>query len=88
VRFFERTLLPALGGIDGHRGALVTLRLSGHGVEIVVETQWVSMEAVRRFAGELTARAVVEPEAEALLLSFDTEVTHAEVAVDTFTRGG
>ena len=83
VRFFEETLVPALARIEGHRGALVTLRLSGEGVEIAVETKWESMEAVRRFAGEMVARAVVEPEAQALLTSFDEEVTHLEVAVDT-----
>ena len=83
-RFFEEKLAPALAGIDGHRGALVTGRPDGDGaVAISVTTFWDSMAAVSRFAGTHPTRAVVEPEAEALLTSFDAEVRHATVRVDT-----
>jgi hypothetical protein len=37
------------------------------------------MEAVRRFAGAQPEKAVVEPEARAVLTDFDDSVTHFEV---------
>ena len=85
VAFFERILVPQLAGLEGHRGALVSTRASGAGeasvVEITVLTFWESMEAIGRFAGAAPERAVVEPEARAVLLSFDDRVTHEEVAL-------
>lgn len=82
--FFEAHLVPRLNRIDGHRGALVlTGPREGGGVEITVLTFWQSSEAVARFAGGDARRAVVEPEARAVLASFDDEVSHLEVALDT-----
>jgi hypothetical protein len=37
------------------------------------------MDAIRAFAGDDLARAVVEPEAAAVLTRFDQEVRHYEV---------
>jgi heme-degrading monooxygenase HmoA len=52
------------------------------GTELVVLTLWESMEAVRRFAGPDPDKAVVEPEARAVLTSFDEYVTHFGVVDD------
>ena len=46
-------------------------------------TLWESLEAVRRFAGTSLDHAVVEPEAEAVLASYDPTVIHHRVVVDT-----
>lgn len=45
-------------------------------VEIVVLTLWESMEVVRKFDGAEPEKAVLEPEARAILMSFDNIVTH------------
>jgi len=37
------------------------------------------MDAVRTFAGATPERAVVEPEAQAALVRYDTEVRHYEL---------
>ncbi|HEV7556746.1 MAG TPA: hypothetical protein VGO00_14875 [Kofleriaceae bacterium] len=81
VAFFETTVVPQLRAIPGHLGAIVTTR----GAEISVTTFWESMAAVGRFADPIDV-AVVEPEARAVLESFDELVRHAEVAVDTLSR--
>jgi heme-degrading monooxygenase HmoA len=86
VAFFRRVLVPQLDGIDGHRGALVTTmaREPGAGgaiVDITVLTFWESMDAIARFAGAAPERAVLEPEARAVLQSFDDRVSHEEVAL-------
>jgi len=80
--FFEETLVPQLDRIEGHRGALVMTRSEGGGVEITVLTFWDSMEAIARFAAD-PERAVVEPEAQAVLEWFDDRVSHEQVALDT-----
>ena len=65
--------------IEGHRGEYLLRREVEGGIELVVLTLWESMEAVRRFAGPEPDKAVVEPEAQAILTSFDECVTHFEV---------
>src|SRR4051812_17556426 len=81
VPHFEINVYPELQEIAGFRGAYVMQKVIGDGVEIQVMTLWESMEAIRQFAGEQVERAVVEPEAQAVLRSFDTTVSHHEVLV-------
>jgi hypothetical protein len=79
VDFFERALARELRAIPGFRGARVSTRQEPDAtgaVVIDVVTEWASFEAIRRFAGPATDRAVVEPEAKSLLLSWDERVTH------------
>jgi heme-degrading monooxygenase HmoA len=74
-RHVTTRVLPELNRIPGHCGAQVLRR----GEEFLVITFWESMEAIRRFAGEDAERAVVEPEARAVLAEFDDVVQHYEV---------
>jgi len=85
---FRRRVLPALRRLPGHRGALVLRRPRAGEVEVTVLTLWRSLAAVRDFAGRDVARAVVEPEAHAVLRRFDTRVTHFEVVLDSRRRKG
>ena len=56
------------------------LRREEHGrVEFLVMTFWDSMAAIRGFAGADPERAVVEPEARAVLAEYDNFVRHYEV---------
>jgi septum formation protein len=84
-----KKVFPALRAIDGFRGAYLLRRTveDVDGIELAVLTIWESMEAIRRFAGVKPERAVVEPEARAVLSSFDEVVTHFEV-VHRSERGG
>ena len=72
-------VLPDLEKIPGHRDARVLRREEGGRIEFLVLTFWDSMEAIRRFAGDKPERAVVEPEARAVLAEFDDFVRHYEV---------
>jgi heme-degrading monooxygenase HmoA len=82
--FFRDRLLPELAAIPGHRGALVMDRPHPSGeVAITVITFWDSMQAIERFAGDHPERAVVEPEARAILSSFADEVVHWTVQVSS-----
>jgi len=79
VEHATRKVFPALRAIEGHRGAYLLRRAVDGAVEFVVLTFWDSMEAVRKFAGLKPEKAVVEPEARAVLTDFDESVTHFEV---------
>lgn len=92
VEHVTKRVFPALAAIDGHRGAYLFRRAidgatQDGAIEFVVLTLWESMEAVRRFAGIQPDRAVVEPEARAVLSSFDESVTHFEVVHRTELLG-
>jgi heme-degrading monooxygenase HmoA len=78
VRHLVTNVLPALSAIQGHRGVRVLERQEGN-IEVLVMTFWDSMDAIRRFAGPDTERAVVEPEARALLTQYDAFVRHYTV---------
>lgn len=79
-RHFTTNVAPHLNEIEGHKGALLLRRDVGDQVEFVAMTWWDSMETIKKFAGAKPDVAVVEPEAQAALLSFDEFVTHYEVA--------
>lgn len=73
------TVRPKLERIAGFRGLSLLRRDASDEVEYQVLTMWESMEAVRAFAGDHPERAVVEPEAAAVLTRFDEEVRHYDV---------
>ena len=85
---FRRHVLPALRHLKGFRGAIVLRRDADSLIEIEVLTRWDSMTAIRRFAGDHAERAVVEPEATAVLRRFDRRVRHFEVALDAAFDSG
>jgi mannose-6-phosphate isomerase-like protein (cupin superfamily) len=77
---FDGAVRPELEGTEGFLGATVERVRDGEAVEIVVVTRWESMDAIRAFAGEDVERAVVAPEARAVLSGFDDRVRHVELA--------
>jgi mannose-6-phosphate isomerase-like protein (cupin superfamily) len=79
VAHFEGAVRPELEGTDGFLGATIERVQDGEGVEIVVVTRWESMEAIGAFAGDDLERAVVAPEARAVLSDFDDRVRHIEL---------
>jgi len=79
VQHATKKVFPALRAIEGHLGAYLLRRAVDGAIELVVLTLWESMQAVRKFAGSEPQNAVVEPEARAVLTSFDQSVTHFEV---------
>jgi len=79
VEHFRGNVLPQLRSIAGFRGALLSRGDRDGEVEFFVQTQWDSMDAVRAFAGDDPTRAMVEPEAVAVLSHFDRIVRHYEI---------
>jgi uncharacterized protein len=79
IRYATQKVFPELRQIEGHRGGYLLRRAVDNAIEVGVLTLWESMAAVRRFAGAEAEKAVVDPEARAILTSFDESVTHFEV---------
>lgn len=79
-RFVTTKVFAGLPAIAGHRGAYLLKRPAGDEVEFIAVTLWESLASIRGFAGEKIDRAVVEPEARAVLSRFDDVVRHFELA--------
>jgi GNAT superfamily N-acetyltransferase len=73
-------VFPELRQLPGHKGALVLTKAQDAHVTMQVLTFWESMQAVQAFAGSSPDLAVVEPEAQAVLLDFDRTVAHYQLA--------
>lgn len=80
VTHFTETVVPQLKALPGHRGAYLLRRETGDGVELVALTLWESRASIEAFAGQDIGRAHVEPQARAVLTSFDDFAEHYEVA--------
>lgn len=80
-RHFTAAVLPELQGIDGHCGAYLLKQENEDQVLLQVVTLWESFDSIKAFAGADFDTAVVEPDAKAVLLTFDSTVAHHEVAV-------
>ena len=79
VRHLKANVVPELQGIAGYREVRLLKREEDGRTEFLVMTLWDSMDAIRRFAGADPERAVVEPEARAVLADYDDLVRHYEV---------
>ena len=79
IRHVTTKVFPKIRAIEGYKGEYLLRRDVKDSVELVVLTLWDSIEAIRQFAGPEPNKAVVEPEARAVLTSFDEYVTHFEV---------
>jgi heme-degrading monooxygenase HmoA len=77
----ERRVFPALAGLAGHRGAFLLQREAADGTEVLAVTLWEALASIEAFAGAGIDRAVVEPEAQALMARFEETVLHYEVAL-------
>jgi len=72
-------VLPGIHRVAGYRGACLMRRDVDEGVEFSTLTFFDDLDAVRAFAGEDYAAAVVPPEARRLLTRFDQTSVHYEV---------
>lgn len=83
VSHLRENIFPELERIPGHLGAYVLRRPAGTVMAYTVITLWESIDAIRAFAGEDAEAAVVPPEAQALLISFDDRAVHWEVPLSS-----
>ncbi|WP_428661744.1 antibiotic biosynthesis monooxygenase family protein [Reyranella sp.] len=75
-----QTVFPELATLAGHEGAWLLRREVDGRTEFLAVTFWESLDAIRSFAGDDIATAIVEPEARAVLSDFDDFARHYELA--------
>ena len=83
ARHLTMTVFPSLKDLPGHRGAYLLRRDAEGGTELVVVTLWESRQSIEAFAGSDISKAVIGPEARAVLSRFDDFATHYEVAAQS-----
>jgi len=87
-RHFAAKVVPHLKTIAGYAGASLLRREVDGGAEFLAITLWHSLDSIRAFAGPDPEKAIVDPEARAMLTQFDPIAVNYELAyTDDRTRG-
>ena len=81
-RHYESEVSGHLQAVNGFCGARLLRRDEGQEVMFTSITYFVSMDAVRAFAGDDYEQAVVEDAARQALSRWDDRVTHDDVVID------
>ena len=79
VKHLRTETFPALEKIPGFVDASILLRGVATGVECLVITRWVSLEAIAAFAGADPEMAVVPAKAAEMMIEYDGRARHFEV---------
>lgn len=81
--YVERTGVSDYGATEGNLGFQMLLRDLGDGTtEVVTMSWWMSIEAIKAFAGENHERARYYPEDDRYLLEKPDDVEHSEVVIN------
>lgn len=72
----DKTVMPNLLKTDGVKNAYYLKREIKTGVEFLVVTEWNNIESIKKFAGHDYEKAVVDPYAMSLMVTFDKKVRH------------
>jgi len=72
-------ILPRIDAVEGYRGSYVLRRDGAEEVEFFTVITFADLDAVKEFAGEEHADAVVPPEARVLLLRHDERSRHYDI---------
>ncbi len=81
--YLTGTVFAGLQEIVGHRGAQMLRREADGRIEFVAISYWDTVEAIQQYAGADISRAMVKPEARAMLAGFDEVVQHYDMPYDT-----
>jgi heme-degrading monooxygenase HmoA len=80
IRHLQESTFPRAREDGGFRGASVYRGTVDRGTEFLVVTDWESEEAIRQFAGRTRAARRSCPEVQAVMVTYDREASHYEVA--------
>lgn len=80
IEHLKADTFPQLSKINGFIEASILKRDVSQGTEFLIVTVWESMDAISRFAGPKTDAAVVPEIVQAMMVDYDRNVRHYEVA--------
>jgi heme-degrading monooxygenase HmoA len=70
---------PAVRKMKGFVDASILKRPLANGVEFLIVSRWVSVDAIAQFAGADVEAAVVPPKVQAMMIEYDRRARHYEV---------
>ena len=79
IAHLQHDTFKKLATIDGFIRASILKRDLDDGVEFLIETEWESIESIKKFAGDYVDTAVVPSVAQAMLIRYDKKVRHYEI---------
>lgn len=81
IDHFRSETLPTLNRIPGFVSGTILHRAVGEGTEFLIVTVWDSLEPIKAFVGDHHLETAVVPEVvREMMVTFDSQVTHYEVA--------
>jgi heme-degrading monooxygenase HmoA len=72
----EHTVMPNLTSKKGLRNAYYLKRDVKGGTEFLIVTEWDDVDSIKRFAGDDYEKAVVDPHARSMMITYDQKVRH------------
>ena len=81
-RFLHEQMFPSMHRVTGFRDVDLLRRDDGDEVAFITVSRFESLDAVRAFAGDDYERAVIEPQAQALLSRHDDRSQHYDVVLE------
>ena len=84
--YLEKTGIKDTSSTEGNRGVYVLRRKEDGISEFLFITLWESIEAIKKFAGQDTEKAVYYPDDDKFLLELEPHVKHFEVLLAS--KGG
>jgi heme-degrading monooxygenase HmoA len=79
IEHLQKETFPQLHRIAGFVDGSILQRNAEPGIEFLVVTRWTSVAAIRKFAGNDPAIAVVAPEVQQMMIEYDRKVRHYEI---------
>jgi len=79
ITHLQNETFKKLETIDGFVGASILKRDVKEGVEFLIVTEWENLDAIKKFAGENAATAVVPKAVDEMMIQYDKSVRHYEV---------
>ena len=79
ISHLESSVFPNLTKIEGLQNAYYLKRAVREGTEFLIVTEWDSFDAIRIFAGPDYEKAVIDPYAKTLMVSYDRIVKHYSI---------
>jgi len=80
IAHLKSETFPQLALIPGFIAASILQRTTDDGIEFLIVTTWESLESIQKFAGQSAQLAVVPPAVQAMMVDYDKEVVHYELA--------
>ena len=76
IAHLDQNVFPSLNKIEGLKNAYYLKREINEGMEFLIVTEWENVDAIKLFAGENYERAVVDPYAKEMMVTYEKKVRH------------